>query len=99
MFSSNKCGVGINVCTMDQFRLSNYFGGQIWVIRQNSDYLEPHIRENAMTVQTHASLSAIGNQLRADYFPVLSDPLPSELKDLFAQLVALEIDEQGSTKR
>jgi hypothetical protein len=44
-----------------------------------------------MTVQTNASLTAIGNQLRDRCFPVLQDPLPSELRDLLAQLLALKL--------
>ncbi len=43
--------------------------------------------------------AAIGRQLHADYFPVLAEPLPSELKDLVAQLVALERGKRGSTER
>ena len=33
---------------------------------------------------------AIGRQLHAEYVPVLAAPLPSQLKNLVARLVALE---------
>jgi hypothetical protein len=45
------------------------------------------------------SLTAIGRRLHADYLPTLAQPLPSELKDLVAQLVALEFGKRGSTQR
>ena len=43
--------------------------------------------------------SAIGNRLHADYMPTLAEPLPRELKDLIAQLVAFEAGKRGSTER
>jgi hypothetical protein len=52
-----------------------------------------------MTKSMHASLTAIGRRLHADYLPTLAQPLPSELKDLVAQLVALEFGKRGSTQR
>jgi hypothetical protein len=52
-----------------------------------------------MTKSMHASLAAIGRQLHADYLPAVAKPLPSELKHLVAQLVALEADKRGSTER
>jgi hypothetical protein len=52
-----------------------------------------------MTISKHTSLTAIGRGLHADYLPTLVKPLPTELKDLVAQLVALEIGKQGSTER
>jgi hypothetical protein len=52
-----------------------------------------------MTISMHASLTAIGRRLHADYLPILAKPLPSELNDLVAQLVALEIGKRGSTER
>jgi hypothetical protein len=52
-----------------------------------------------MTSSVHASFSAIGLQLRAAYFPAVGRPLPPELEDLLAQLVALETDAHGSTER
>jgi hypothetical protein len=36
-------------------------------------------------------LTAIGRQLSNAYLPTIQEPLPSELKDLVAQLVALEM--------
>ena len=50
-----------------------------------------------MTSPMQASLSAIGRQLRAEYFPAVGRPLPPELEDLLAQLVALEAP-HGSTE-
>ncbi len=63
-----------------------------------------------MTISTHASRrercarmreasAAIGHQLHADYFPVLAEPLPNELEELVAQLVALERGTRGLTER
>ena len=52
-----------------------------------------------MTTSMHASITAIGRQLHADYLPGLAKPLPRELKELVAQLVALEIGRRGSTER
>jgi hypothetical protein len=47
----------------------------------------------------HASLTAIGRHLHADYLPMLAQPLPSDLKDLVAQVAALEIGKRRSTER
>jgi hypothetical protein len=44
-----------------------------------------------------ASLRAIGQRLRAEYFPSAGPSLPPELEDLLAQLVALEAA-QGSAE-
>jgi hypothetical protein len=52
-----------------------------------------------MTKSMQASLAAIGRQLDANYLPTVADPLPSELKHLVAQLVALEAGKRGSTER
>jgi hypothetical protein len=52
-----------------------------------------------MTISKHASLTEIGRRLHADYLSTLAKPLPSEIKDLVAQLVALEIGKHGSTER
>jgi hypothetical protein len=52
-----------------------------------------------MARSTHVSLTAIGRQLDANYLPTLTKPLPSELKDLIAQLVALESGKRGWTER
>jgi hypothetical protein len=38
-------------------------------------------------------------QLNEDYQPTLAKPLPTELKDLVARLVALEINKRGSSRR
>jgi hypothetical protein len=46
-----------------------------------------------------ASLTAIGRQLQDHYLPTLAEPLPSDLKDLVARLVALEINKRGTSKR
>jgi hypothetical protein len=52
-----------------------------------------------MTRSMQASLTAIGRQLHDGYLPTLAQPLPSDLKDLVARLVALEINKRGSSKR
>jgi hypothetical protein len=52
-----------------------------------------------MTTSMQASLTAIGRQLHDDYLPTLADPLPSDLKDLVAVLVAREINKRGSSRR
>ena len=48
-----------------------------------------------MTNSTRASLAAIGRQLY-DHSSTLAKPLPSELKDLVAQLVVLETVTQSA---
>ena len=52
-----------------------------------------------MTTSMQASLTAIGRQLKADYSATVGQPLPSELKDLLARLVALEASTRGPTER
>ena len=52
-----------------------------------------------MTTSMHSSLIPIGRQLQDDYLPTVRKPLPSELKDLLARLVALEAGMRGSTER
>jgi hypothetical protein len=52
-----------------------------------------------MTESMHALLTAIGREMHADYLPTLTDPLPRELEDLIAQLVAFEAGKRGSTER
>jgi hypothetical protein len=52
-----------------------------------------------MTKLMHAAVTAIGRHLHADYSPTLAKPLPDELKDLVAQLVALERGKRVSTER
>ena len=44
-----------------------------------------------MTALTNDTLTAIGRELSVVYLPTVREPLPSELKDLVAQLVALEV--------
>jgi hypothetical protein len=56
-------------------------------------------RESAMRSSMNASLTAIGRQLQADYSPVAGTPLPHELKDLLARLVALEDSKRAPTER
>jgi hypothetical protein len=51
---------------------------------------------SALTVDT---LSAIGRQLAVAYLPTVREPLPRELKELVAQLVAFEMRKQGSSAR
>ena len=50
-----------------------------------------------MRVLTNDTLAAIGRQLSAAYLPTVREPLPSELKDLVAQLVAFEMRRRGSS--
>ena len=52
-----------------------------------------------MTKSLHAPLTAIARQLQDDYLPTARKPLPSELKDLLAQLVALDAGRRRSTGR
>jgi hypothetical protein len=52
-----------------------------------------------MTTSMQASLIAIGRHLHDDFLPAVREPLPSELKDLVAELVALEAGMRGSTER
>jgi hypothetical protein len=44
-----------------------------------------------MTAPMHDTLTAIGRQLSTAYLPIVQEPLPRELKDLLAQLVAPEM--------
>lgn len=52
-------------------------------------------KENAMTTSLRTPLSAIAHQLQDDYLPTVRKPLPRELKDLLAQLVALRLAGEG----
>ena len=52
-----------------------------------------------MPALTNHTLTAIGRQLSAAYLPTAREPLPSELKDLVAQLVAFEMRKRGSSAR
>ena len=44
-----------------------------------------------MTAPTDDTLTAIGRQLSITYLPTVLEPLPRELNDLVAQLVAFEM--------
>jgi len=52
-----------------------------------------------MGALTNHTLTAIGRQLSAAYWPTVQEPLPSELKDLVAQLVAFEMRNRGSSAK
>ena len=52
-----------------------------------------------MTALTNDTLNAIGRQLSVAYLPTVREPLPRELKDLVAQLVAFEMRKRGSSAR
>jgi hypothetical protein len=50
-----------------------------------------------MTALMDDTLSAIGRQLSIAYLPTVQEPLPTELKDLVVQLIAVEMRERGSS--
>ena len=50
-----------------------------------------------MRALTKHTLTAIGRELSAAYLPTVREPRPSELKDLVAHLVALEVRRRGSS--
>ena len=52
-----------------------------------------------MPALTNQTLTAIGRALSAAYLPTVREPLPSELKDLLAQLAPFELRQQGSSAR
>jgi hypothetical protein len=52
-----------------------------------------------MTTPMDSTLSAIGRQLSVAYFPTVQEPLPKELNDLVAQLVAFEMRKRDSSAR
>jgi hypothetical protein len=52
-----------------------------------------------MTMSMQAALAAIGRQLDADYRPLPGTPLPRELEDLLARLIAYEIRKREPTER
>jgi hypothetical protein len=54
---------------------------------------------NAMTVPMNDTLNAIGRQLSVAYLPTVREPLPRGLKNLVAQLVALEMRKRGASAR
>ena len=59
-------------------------------------YREP-AKGYVMRALTKHTLTAIGRELSAAYLPTVREPLPSELKDLVAHLVALEVRRRGSS--
>ena len=50
-----------------------------------------------MSALTKDTLTAVGRELSASYSPIVRELLPSELKDLVAQLVAFEMGRRGSS--
>jgi hypothetical protein len=52
-----------------------------------------------MTTPTDDTLTAIGRQLSVAYLPTILEPLPKELNDLVAQLVAFETRKRESSAR
>jgi hypothetical protein len=52
-----------------------------------------------MTKLAHASLTAIGRRLHADYAPTVGEPLPSELRDLLSMLAEFEFSKRRSNER
>jgi hypothetical protein len=52
-----------------------------------------------MRALTKDTLNAIGRELSVAYLPTVREPLPSELEDLVAQLVAFEVRRRGSSAR
>ena len=50
-----------------------------------------------MRALTKDALVAIGRELSVGYLPTVREPLPRELKDLVAQLVAFEMRRRGSS--
>ena len=53
--------------------------------------IENQGQEYVMTAPTDDTLTAIGRQLSITYLPTVLEPLPRELNDLVAQLVAFEM--------
>ena len=52
-----------------------------------------------MRAPTNDTLTSIGLQLSLAYLSTVRGPLPSELNDLVAQLVAFEMRRRGSSAR
>jgi hypothetical protein len=52
-----------------------------------------------MTAPMDDTLTAIGRQLSVGYLPTVQEPLPREVKDLLAQLVAFEMRKRDSSAR
>jgi hypothetical protein len=61
-------------------------------------YRKP-MKGNTMTTLLDDTLSAIDRQLSVAYLPTVREPLPRELTDLVAQLVAFEMRKRGSSTR
>jgi hypothetical protein len=53
----------------------------------------------AMSTRMDDTLAAIGRELSVAYLPTVREPLPRELADLVAQLVAFERRERGLSAR
>src|SRR5882672_6867942 len=96
--ASNQCCAQLNLSTIDRF-----LPAIILVVKPDDPtrYLELHQRENTMTRSTKNSVldrgarqrgarSVAGSRLHELYAAPLAEPLPAELRDLVAQLVALE---------
>ena len=98
MSFANECGARFNLRRMDRFVVVAMLLLMAGVPREETSP-GTAIRESTMTRSMQASLTAIGRQLHDGYFPILAKPLPSDLKDLVARLVALEINKRGSSKR
>jgi hypothetical protein len=73
-------------------------------------YLELHQRENAMTGSTknlvldrgarqRGARSVVGSHLHEHYAAMLAEPLPADVRELVAQLVALEAGTKKSSER
>src|SRR5882724_540950 len=90
MYRSDACSAWRTFRRIDRFRRHDYIGDQTCYSPTRQGNWRTNTRENAMTSSVHASFGAIGLQLRAEYLPAIGRPLPPELKDLLAQLVALE---------
>jgi hypothetical protein len=88
MCFSNTCGVPINLRRME--RAISMIMMEIRTRWHEWLSGTQQTEERAMTISMHASLTAIGRQLKASYCPTLAKPLPSKLEDLLAQLAALE---------
>ena len=62
-------------------------------------WLSKPVKGYTLTALTNDTLNAIGRQLSVAYLPTVREPLPRELKDLVAQLVAFEMRKRGSSAR
>jgi hypothetical protein len=59
--------------------------------------IENQGQEYVMTTPMDDTLTAIGRQLSITYLPTVLEPLPRELNDLVAQLVAFEMRNRDSS--